>query len=65
LCGRIVSVADDCLKSSLDFGARQKNPTIARQAAETDIGAQAHNTPFVSPTGMGLAQAYNIIEVQL
>jgi hypothetical protein len=55
LAVRVLAAANNNLRAPLDLRARQQNAVLARKAAQTNIRAKAHDTPFKSTAGMRLA----------
>jgi hypothetical protein len=56
---------DDLFQPPRQRTAWQQNAPPAPQAFQTDIGAQAHDFPFITAAWVGFAKLRNIIQVQL
>ncbi len=56
---------DDGFEPAGQFSPGQQDTSLATAAFQSDIGAQADNFPFVPSTGVRLAQAHNIVNVQV
>lgn len=53
---------DERLAATLELSPRQQNLMVAFQAAQADVGADAHDAPLVAAAGVRLAQCHRVVE---
>ncbi len=59
------SMSNDLPDLFLEFGPREHHAPVARQAADTDVGAGAGHLPLVPSAGVRLAHTYLIADAYL
>jgi hypothetical protein len=55
----------DCFCALLDLAAGEENAAVAGEAFEADVGPEAHHAPFVAAARVRLAEAEDIVEVEI
>lgn len=66
LCGgRGRSALQNSLDALLELGARDEDAVAAGAAGDADISAEAHHFPVRATTGMRLAEADDVTQVEL
>ena len=61
----LIATADHGFDTLLKLGAGEQDAMPAPQAADANIRAQPHYFPLARATGVGLAEADDIAEVEL
>ena len=60
-----IPAAHERFDAFLEFASREQDSAGTGCALETDVGAQPHDVPFVTATGMRLAEPHHIAQANL
>src|SRR5579864_7655177 len=62
--GGVATPPHELADPALELGAGHQHLPVAAQAAEPDVGAEAHDFPLIAAAGVRLARADHIAEYQ-